>query len=428
MRRAGTGRARLRHANRIRHALPAAVVAVCLTAMGVRAVDAQSTGGRFGGSNWGAAPAMPAPRPLPPPPMPTPTVATSPPPMPAMPALPATPATPPMPAMPAPRPATPPPPPRVHAPAHLRPAPRAGNLVRHEVSLPIPADESNAARPGIPSWNRRGSPNGLAALFAGLVTFAVVLALVWRLTRTVPGAQLPAAHGGFAPGARAPLAMPAAAPEVALRRLSIAYDWTARAQIQSALAQLAAGVDMSSPEGMHRGALATRDVLFRALGAARYGVFQSQGAWRASAQQGFEALVDQARGRYTVETVDRARRIAGPRIAARTEEGAGLVVVTLLVATQGDAPLLPTAMSRDALGAALGAMIPPRPDLLMALEVVWSPAEDVDRMSSAELEALYPELLPLDASAALGRRVCGSCRAVYAAELGRCPACGAPPS
>ena len=83
--------------------------------------------------------------------------------------------------------------------------------------------------------------------------------------------------------------------------------------VEGAVGKLAAGVDMSSPEGMHRGALATRDVLFRALGAARYGVFQSQGAWRASAQQGFEALVDQARGRYTVETVDRARRIAGPR-------------------------------------------------------------------------------------------------------------------
>ena len=58
------------------------------------------------------------------------------------------------------------------------------------------------------------------------------------------------------------------------------------------------------------------------------------------------------------------------------------------------------------------------------LELIWSPSEPGDRMSSAELEVLYPELARLDAS--VGRVACSHCAAVFARELGTCPACGAP--
>jgi hypothetical protein len=47
-------------------------------------------------------------------------------------------------------------------------------------------------------------------------------------------------------------------------------------------------------------------------------------------------------------------------------------------------------------------------------------------MSSAELERLYPDLTRIDPSAQVGERICGSCRAPFAAELGVCPSCGAP--
>lgn len=331
----------------------------------------------------------------------------------------------PMPGVPSPPapPAPPPPPaPRVYAPQHARPAPRSGETLGPHDLVDVPADEERAAHPMIPMWFPRGPANPWVALASGLVTFALVLAALRRLTRGF--ASVPAASPRVARGA-APYTP---TPDVTLRRLSLAYDSSVRAQLQSELAQLAATLDTSTPDGLHAAAQATRDALWRALGAARYGVFQSQGAWRNGAQQAFEAMTDQARGRYTVETVTQARRIAGPRMTARAEEGEGLVVVTLLVASQGAAAPLPTAATRDAMAAALGAMIPPGAQQLMALEVVWSPAEDSDRMSSAELAVLYPELLPLDASPALGRRVCGSCRAVYAAELGRCPACGAPPT
>ncbi len=69
--------------------------------------------------------------------------------------------------------------------------------------------------------------------------------------------------------------------------------------------------------------------------------------------------------------------------------------------------------------------MPANEDDLVALEVTWTPAAEQDRLSSAEIEVVHPDLLPLDAGAAVGRVRCTYCRAIHAAELGECPACGA---
>lgn len=61
---------------------------------------------------------------------------------------------------------------------------------------------------------------------------------------------------------------------------------------------------------------------------------------------------------------------------------------------------------------------------LIALEVIWSPAIDADRMSTLELEQFYPELKRLDSSVPSGPIWCTHCNAEYAAELGKCPTCG----
>jgi hypothetical protein len=63
---------------------------------------------------------------------------------------------------------------------------------------------------------------------------------------------------------------------------------------------------------------------------------------------------------------------------------------------------------------------------LVALEVIWSPAAEEDRMSTAELEVLYPELRRIDEATFVGRVFCDYCDYPYAAELGKCPQCGAP--
>jgi uncharacterized membrane protein len=260
--------------------------------------------------------------------------------------------------------------------------------------------------------------------FAGGLVFAIGVAFTLAATqRRSRGGRGERPTGATPPR---PLSQPPQDhPGVEIRAVSLAYDARVRAALQQQLDALAANADLSAPSGLFSLGTAARDLLASAHGAACMGAFQCLACDPSVAQARFQQLADRARGRYTVETVNNARRVAGPAVAPRADEGAGLVVVTLLVAVRGALPDLPSAMDLPSLMSALHGALPARPDRLLALEVIWSPAEDRDRMSSAELVVLYPELLALDPRAALGRRVCAHCRAVFARELGRCPACGA---
>jgi hypothetical protein len=62
------------------------------------------------------------------------------------------------------------------------------------------------------------------------------------------------------------------------------------------------------------------------------------------------------------------------------------------------------------------------------MEVIWSPAAADDRLSTAELEHLYPELRAIDPESVLGRVICAYCGGPYSGELLRCPHCDAPSS
>lgn len=384
---------------------------------------AQQTGGRFGGANWGAAnnppPAAPPPSLPPPPAMPS-----APPPVPGVPPAldppPSLPAAPPV-AVPAP-----PPPAPVLATDYRRPSPYAGRPV--EAPPPrVTEDESSLTHPALDTSLRYGPPRAVPGLVAGAITFGLLAGLSLFVSRRRSEPAAPRLAPGVAPSGPAfPVAPPREAhPGFEVRRVTVALDWTARAQVQAALARVAASVPMNTPEGLHAGAVAARDVVAGAHASARYGAFQSFPLDASRAEQTFGQLADHLRNRYTVETISNARRVTGVNVQARADEGGGLVVVSLLVAVKGALPPLPATVDLPGLMAALSALVPPRADRLIALEVVWSPAEDTDRMSSAELQVLYPELLPLDPGAALGRRACPYCRAVYARELGRCPACGA---
>ncbi len=66
------------------------------------------------------------------------------------------------------------------------------------------------------------------------------------------------------------------------------------------------------------------------------------------------------------------------------------------------------------------------PASLAAVEIIWSPAAEEDRMSTAELEQRYPELRKIDETAIAGRVFCAYCRGLFAMELLECPHCGAP--
>ena len=316
------------------------------------------------------------------------------------------------------RAAPPPPPPRTRPADYRRVVPLAGTLLFSPTPRNIPGEESRLAHPIAANYYGPAKP------LAGVVTGTVVFGLLAGLTVLVTRPRKPSPAYSYQPSAR-PGPMPGYHPGWEVRRVSVALDWSVRALVQKALTETSARFDMNTAHGLHGAASAARNCLLQHLAGARYGAFQSFAVAQHECEGRFGQMADGLRQRYLVETVNNARRVA-MNATARSEEGEGLVVVTLIVAVEGALPALPTTLDKPSLGGALGTLIPSNPERLMALEVVWSPSEENDRMSSAELETVYPELVRLAGDASpLGRRACSHCRAVYAGELGRCPACGA---
>ncbi len=229
---------------------------------------------------------------------------------------------------------------------------------------------------------------------------------------------------GFAPSVlrRARRRRAAAREERAqLRRLSVGFDWTVRRTLQSRLARLAGSLSIeTSPER----AGAAREVvalLREHVGGACY-VHASAWSEPMSAAPGALArAATELRARFTHETRGRGGAET-PELRARSEEGEGLLVVTLLIGSWHDAGPLVEARDRGSLDTLLATFV--FADALDGLEVIWSPAEENDRMSSYELERCYPELVRLDDAAAVGTVRCGHCATARPRELRSCPRCG----
>jgi uncharacterized membrane protein len=212
---------------------------------------------------------------------------------------------------------------------------------------------------------------------------------------------------------------------IELRQVSVAFDWSARRALQARLAELAARAGTDA-RGRREASREVAGLLASACGSARYGVFQTFRLGAQDAEAKLHTLAQQYRSRYRREAAGERALGGAPELRARHEEGEGLVVVTMIVGWRGSMPPLPAMMDAQSAAHALASFCGQSNAEVVALEVIWSPAVEEDRLSSAELEALYPELLRLDADPRIGRRSCGYCRAVYAAELASCPACGAP--
>ena len=104
------------------------------------------------------------------------------------------------------------------------------------------------------------------------------------------------------------------------------------------------------------------------------------------------------------------------------------MVVTVVVAARKPIPDVLAATNADELRSLLRELGAIRPGELVGIEVIWSPAAKDDRMSTAELEAFYPDLRRIEERTIGGRVFCGYCGSPFAEELSRCPHCGAPGS
>lgn len=201
-----------------------------------------------------------------------------------------------------------------------------------------------------------------------------------------------------------------------VRRLSFGFGPRARVELQERLRTLARDAKTATPQ--QRGALLAEVLsLLRAhRDDVRYVAWQAIPTRQEAGVKRFFALASELRARYRHETTTGAR---APDLTYRAEEGPGLLVVSVL--TFGARGKHAFGKTPGELDLALFAMENGFPT---GLELIWSPSEQADRLSSAELEALYPELQRLDDT--VGRIVCRACGAVHPRELGRCPACGRP--
>jgi uncharacterized membrane protein len=214
--------------------------------------------------------------------------------------------------------------------------------------------------------------------------------------------------------------------------IRIALDGRSRPFVQRELARIAGVADTATDAGrammLHELALMLR----RLRGAWVYGGAVNEPLRDLDATKAaFDRLVDDARSRFREETISNEQgittKVAPSQYTPRSEEGPGLVLVSMIIAARSELFTINQIASGADLSAALDAASHLEARNLLAIEIVWQPSEDADRMSSIELEAKYPppELVKID-GALVGKKFCDHCGGPYPAECVSCPHCGAP--
>lgn len=213
--------------------------------------------------------------------------------------------------------------------------------------------------------------------------------------------------------------------------IQLAMDWRARRVVQPELMRMAQSGLTGTKHGLAQLCRRTARLLLSVEIAWLYsGRTNYQPMNPPQAESAFRRIAAGARARFEHEVVradggQKAEQTA-PEVKARADEGPGVVVVTFVVAARRELLDIGSPRSADQIRAALSALAEMKKSDIVAIEVIWSPALDEDRMSTAELEELYPELSKLDERSVAGRVFCDHCTAPFAAEIRTCPHCGAP--
>ncbi|MCC6876864.1 MAG: DUF1517 domain-containing protein [Sandaracinaceae bacterium] len=271
-----------------------------------------------------------------------------------------------------------------------------------------------------------GGGIGLGGLCC-LAFFVGVVAVVVILSKRKGGGGPSASVGGAGMGGY-PLYSGHDAMHVS--QLSLGIDWRARRDLQAQLKRLAETGDTRSPQGLANLLRETVLALRRAEMSWLYVGFKGMGPLAPmNAQSQFQQLATGLRAAFQHELVrgggGQVQQQQGPDMQARSNEGQGLVVVHLLIAARR--PLAQLANpDANQIRMALDNRAALTADQLVALEVVWSPAAENDRMSSSELEQNYPDMRLIDPNSIAGRIFCTYCTGPFPMELLTCPHCGAP--
>jgi len=214
-----------------------------------------------------------------------------------------------------------------------------------------------------------------------------------------------------------------------LSSLALGLDWHVRRELQRKLEQLALQKLGGTAEGRTKMLREVALALRRAELSWLYVDCQGRELASDTAEAAFVAKRDGARSRFRRELIrsegsEVTIEPPGPR-RIRPEEGPGTVVVSLILVTRRALTGWPGMTDAAEIRAALADRSAVASRDLVAIEVVWSPAAEDDRMSTSELEQHYPELVLIDPASIAGRIFCSYCGGAFAMELLSCPHCGA---
>ncbi len=214
--------------------------------------------------------------------------------------------------------------------------------------------------------------------------------------------------------------------------IRIALDGRARKFVQSELARVAKCADTATAEGRATMLREVALLLRRLKDAWVYGGAVNEQMRAEMAQKAvFDRYVDDARARFTNETVRNEQGVtttaAAPEASREARSDEGLILVTIVIAAHSELFEISNIGDGDSLRQALESASHRSAEDLIAIEIIWMPADGDDLVSSMELEAKYPapDLIPIR-GALVGKVFCAYCSGPFPAELVSCPHCGAP--
>lgn len=266
-----------------------------------------------------------------------------------------------------------------------------------------------------------GDPGGAVAIF--IIGLCIVIWLISVIGKASSGNSAPYPDYTY----DAPMAG-----GVDVTVLRIAVDGRSRKFVQSELARIAKIADTSTDQGRVTMVREVALMLRRLRDAWVYGGAVNEPMRDLGSQKEvFDRWCNDARARFREETIrnEQGVQTATPpsTYTPRVDEGAGLILVSLIIAARRELFTVSSIGSGDDLRAALEGVGTLDTNTLVAVEIVWQPSEDDDRMSSMELEAKYPAPMIIPITGALvGKTFCKYCSAPFPAELVSCPNCGAP--
>jgi uncharacterized membrane protein len=184
---------------------------------------------------------------------------------------------------------------------------------------------------------------------------------------------------------------------VTVTKLQIALLAQAR-DIQKSLTELTLNSDTETPEGLTEMLRETVLALMRTPENWTHVRAMSETVKsREAAAQLFEKISIEERSKFSAETLAKVGgRIRRQDIRPIDEGPASFIVVTLLVGTEDDRPLLPnTIHSVQELQAALQRIGAVTPEYLLIYELLWSPQDASDSLTYDELLSEYPDLVQI---------------------------------